>query len=306
MRKLFFVAAAIVAASLPDIASASLKVFACEPEWAALTQELAGKDVDIYTATTALQDPHQVQARPSLLARFRSADLAVCTGAELEIGWFPVLLSNGANPRIQPGKPGLFDASNYVQMLEVPSKLDRAEGDIHPYGNPHIQTDPRNIAKVAPALAQRLGELDPAHAEDYKKRAADFQQRWTAAIAKWETQAKPLQSVSVISHHKSWIYLYDWLGIKEVATLEPKPGLPPSAGHLQELVDVLKRQPARMIVRSAYEDSKASEFLSERSGLPAVELPFTVGADGADDLFKLYQISIDRLLAALKTGSLAK
>ena len=306
MRKLFFIAAATFAASFSNVASASLQVFACEPEWAALTQELAGKNVDIYTATGPLADPHQVQARPSLLAHFRSADLSVCTGAELEIGWFPVLLSNGANPRVQPGKPGLFEAYNDVKMLEVPSKLDRAEGDIHPYGNPHIQTDPRNIAKIAPDLAQRLEELDPAHADDYKKRAADFAQRWTAAIAKWEAQAKPLQGISVISHHKSWIYLYDWLGIKEVATLEPKPGLPPSAGHLQELVDVLKRQPARMIVRSAYEDSKASEFLSERSGLPAVELPFTVGADGADDLFKLFQVTVDRLLAALKTGPSAK
>src|SRR5438445_12502686 len=121
MRKLFLVAAAIFATSFTNVAVASLKVFACEPEWAALVQELAGKDVDVYTATGPLQDPHQVQARPSLLAHFRSADLAVCTGAELEIGWFPVLLSNGANPRVQPGKPGLFDASNYVRMLEVPS-----------------------------------------------------------------------------------------------------------------------------------------------------------------------------------------
>src|SRR5436190_14437982 len=137
MRKQFFVAAAICAAFVPSLASA-IDVFACEPEWAALVKEIAGKEADIYTATTAMQDPHQVQARPSLLAHYRSADLAVCTGAELEIGWFPVLLSNGGNSRLQPGRPGLFDAFNYVHMLEVPDKLDRAMGDIHPYGNPHI------------------------------------------------------------------------------------------------------------------------------------------------------------------------
>jgi zinc/manganese transport system substrate-binding protein len=299
MRKNIFVAAAFCAALFPTLASA-IDVFACEPEWAALVKEIAGKQADVYTATTALQDPHQVQARPSLLAHYRGADLAVCTGAELEIGWFPVLLANGANPRIQPGRPGLFEAFRYVQMLEVPARLDRAEGDIHPFGNPHIQTDPRNIAKVIAPLAQRLAELDPKHGDEYRKRAAEFEQRWNEAIQRWTESAKPLQGISVISHHRSWVYLYAWLGIREVATLEPKPGLPPSAAHLQQLTDVLKREPAKVIVRSAYEDAKPSEYLADRSGLPAVELPFTVGADGTDDLFKLYQVTVDRLLGALK------
>jgi zinc/manganese transport system substrate-binding protein len=296
MKKSLLVAALL---AIPGIAHA-IEVFACEPEWAALVKEIAGKEADVYMATTAMQDPHQVQARPSLLAHYRSADLAVCTGAELEIGWFPVLLSTGGNPRLQPGKPGLFEAFLHVKMLEVPAKFDRAEGDIHPYGNPHIQTDPRNIAKVIGPLTQRLAELDPKHAEEYRKRSADFEQRWNDAIVKWTAAARPLSGVPVISHHKSWVYLYDWLGIREVAQLEPKPGLPPRASHLQALLDVLKREPARMIVRSAYEDAKASEFLAERAGLPAIELPFTVGADGADDLFKLYQVTVDRLLGALK------
>jgi zinc/manganese transport system substrate-binding protein len=300
MRACLAFFAALVLAPLP--AAAALNVFACEPEWAALVKEIAGKDADVYTATTAMQDPHQVQARPSLLAHYRSADLAVCTGAELEIGWFPVLMSNGANPRIQPGKPGLFEAFQFVKMLEVPAHFDRAEGDIHPYGNPHVQTDPRNIGKVIAPLGQRLAELDAKHADEYRSRAADFDKRWNDAIAKWSEQAKPLGGVTVISHHKSWVYLYDWLGMKEIATLEPKPGLPPSAAHLEELLDIVKRQPVKMIVRSAYEDAKASEFLSERASIPAIELPFTVGADGADDLFKLYQVTIDRMLDALKKG----
>lgn len=300
MNKLLSIAAlgAALLCSLP--ASAALKVFACEPEWAALTTELGGSDVDVYAATTPLQDPHQVQARPSLIARFRGADLAVCTGAELEIGWFPILFQNGANPRIQPGKPGLFEAYTQVTMLEVPTKLDRAEGDIHPYGNPHIQTDPRTIAKVAPALSARLAEIDPAHAADYAKRGADFAARWNAAIAKWEAEAAPLKGTSVLSQHKSWIYLYDWLGIRETGTLEPKPGIPPSAAHLEELIDLQKRQPAKMIVYAAYQDSKAADFLSAKLGVPSVKLPFTVGAsEDAGDLFKLYDATIARLLAGL-------
>ena len=300
MRRILSVAALIAACFSMAPASAALKVFACEPEWAALTQELGGKNVDVYAATTALQDPHQVQARPSLIARFRSADLAVCTGAELEIGWFPLLFQNGANPRIQPGKLGLFEAYNYVTMLEVPTHLDRSEGDIHPYGNPHLQTDPHNIARIAVALTKRLAELDRDNAADYTARGQDFQQRWTLAIAKWEAQAAPLKGVAALSQHKSWNYLYDWLGIHETGTLEPKPGIPPSAAHLEDLIDLQKRTPAKLIVYAAYQDSKAADFLAQKAGIPAVKLPFTVGAtDDSGDLFKLFDATIARLLAGL-------
>jgi zinc/manganese transport system substrate-binding protein len=299
MRKLLSMAALLAASLVTLPASAALKIFACEPEWAALATELGGSNVEVYSATTPLQDPHQVQARPSLIARFRGADLAVCTGAELEIGWFPILFQNGANPRIQPGKPGLFEAYNSVTMLEVPTKLDRAEGDIHPYGNPHIQTDPRNIARIAPALSQRLAELDPAHVADYKARGDDFGKRWAAAIAKWEQQAAPLRGVAVLSQHKSWIYLYDWLGIRETGTLEPKPGIPPSPAHLEELIELQKHRPAKLIVYAAYQDPKAAEFLSAKLGIPAVQLPFTVGAtDDAGDLFKLFDSTVAQLLKA--------
>src|SRR5262252_9131061 len=141
---------------------AELNVFACEPEWAALASEIGGDKVSVFTATTAKQDPHQVQARPALIAQLRSADLVVCTGAELEIGWMPVLLRQASNGRVQPGSPGYFEAAQQVRPLDLPTRFDRAEGDIHPAGNPHIQTDPRNIATVAAALARRLSEIDPA------------------------------------------------------------------------------------------------------------------------------------------------
>jgi zinc/manganese transport system substrate-binding protein len=289
-------------ASMP--ASAALKIFACEPEWGALAKEIGGSDVDVYTATTAQQDPHQIQPRPSLLARFRQSDLSVCTGAELEIGWLPVLMQSAGNPKIQSGQPGYFEASSAVTMLEVPTHLDRADGDVHPYGNPHIQTDPRNIGKVAKALAQRLADLDGAHAADYAKRAADFDTRWNAAIAKWAAEAAPLKDQPVITYHKEWAYLFDWLGIKLVGTLEPKPGIPPSAAHLQELLNGLKTQPAKMILYSAYQDDRAATWLSDRAKLAAVQLPFTVGgAKGTDDLFGLYQVTVDKMLAGLKASA---
>jgi zinc/manganese transport system substrate-binding protein len=278
-------------------ASANLDIFACEPEWAALATELGGANVTTYSATTALQDPHQVQARPSLLAKARRADLAVCTGAELEIGWMPMIQHQAGNPKIQAGQPGYFQAADYVHMLEVPTRLDRSEGDINAMGNPHIQTDPRNFALVAKPLSERMAQLDPAHAEKYAANYQNFITRWNQAIGKWQQEAVPLKGLPIVVHHKSWTYLEDWLGLKEVATLEPKPGLPPSSAHLAEVLEKLKAQPAKMIIREAYQDPQASEWLSERAGIPAVMLPGTVGGTAeATDLFSLFDNTIHLLL----------
>jgi zinc/manganese transport system substrate-binding protein len=280
-------------------AHAALRVFACEPEWGALTQELGGNLVDVSVATSALQDPHQIQAKPSLIARARSADLVVCTGAELEIGWLPVLLQQSGNAKVQPGQSGNFAAADYVRKLDIPTQLDRAQGDVHAAGNPHIQTDPRNIALVANALGARLQQVDAAHAAQYAQHLADFAQRWQQALARWNAQAAPLRGVTVVSQHKAFVYLYDWLGMKEVAVLEPKPGVEPTASHLQEVLTQLKTTPARMTLYSAYQDPRAAEWLSKNAGVTAVKVPFTVGGtDGAKDLFGLYEDTLTRLLAA--------
>ena len=295
----FLVLMAVPMLLLAIPAQAALRVFACEPEWGALTQELGGTLVDVTVATNALQDPHQIQAKPSLIARARSADLVVCTGAELEIGWLPVLLQQSGNAKVQPGQPGNFAAADYVRKLDIPTQLDRAQGDVHAAGNPHIQTDPRNIALVAKALGARLQQVDAVHASEYAQRLADFSQRWQQAITKWSTQAAPLRGVSVVSQHKAFVYLYDWLGMKEVAVLEPKPGVEPTASHLQEVLTLLKTTPALMTLYSAYQDPRASEWLSKNAGVPAVKVPFTVGGtDGAKDLFGLYEDTVTRLLAA--------
>lgn len=295
-------AALTLAVSINAIpAAAALKIFACEPEWGALTQEIGGDKVDVYVATTALQDPHQIQARPSLIARVRNADMLVCTGAELEIGWLPLLLRQAGNARIQSGQPGNFAAAEFVHMLEVPTTLDRSEGDVHPFGNPHIQTDPRNIARVAIALSQRLAQVDQADAAYFAARQADFSKRWNAAIQRWQQQAAPLKGVAIVSQHKAWSYLEDWLGMKEVAVLEPKPGIPPSSTYLAEVLDHLRTQPARMVIRAAYQEGRPSEWLAQQAHIPAVELPFTVGGDAqAKNLFSLFDDTVQRLLKGLQ------
>ena len=293
---------ALLAAPLALLASpadAALRVFACEPEWGALAQELGGSLVEVSVATSALQDPHQIQAKPSLIARARNADLVVCTGAELEVGWLPILLQQSGNAKVQPGQPGNFAAADHVRKLDVPSQLDRSQGDVHAAGNPHIQTDPRNIALVATALGTRLQQVDPAHASEYAQRQADFAQRWQQAIVRWNAQAAPLKGLPVASQHKAFSYLYDWLGLKEVVVLEPKPGVEPSASHLQAVLSALKGTPVRMVLYAAYLDPRPSEWLSANGGIPAVKLPFTVGGtDGAKDLFGLFDDTLARLLAA--------
>ena len=290
------IAALCIAAWVP-MAQAALNVFATVPEWGALVTELGGDKVKVYVATNALQDPHHVEARPSLIARARSADLVVATGAELEVGWLPLVTQQAGNSKIQPGRPGYFEATSAVALVGKPVRLDRAEGDVHPQGDPHIQTDARNIGKVAGPLAAKLAELDPGNAAFYQERLKSFNDRWNAALAKWQQKAAPLKGVPVVVQHKAFTYLIDWLGMKEVAALEPKPGIEPTTAHLAEVLTILQKTPAKMVLRAAYQGDRPSQWIAERAHLNAVVLPFTVGGtEGAKDLFGLFDDTIDRLL----------
>jgi len=282
-------------------AQAAVNIFACESEWGALATEIGGDAVSVYVASTGRQDPHQIQARPSLIARARNADLVFCTGAELEVGWMPVVLRQAANGRIQSGSPGYLEAASVVAMKDIPQHLDRAEGDVHASGNPHIQTDPRNFLPVADVLASRLAEIDPANGILYKTRHDAFVAKWRAAIQRWESEAAPLKGMPIAVQHKSWVYLLDWLGLKDVVTLEPKPGVPPSSGYLAEVLAKVKASPVRMTIRAAYEDERPSQWLEQNAEVPAVELPFTVGgSDKAKDLFGLFDDTIDRLVKGVR------
>ncbi|NOR37567.1 MAG: zinc ABC transporter solute-binding protein [Woeseiaceae bacterium] len=267
---------------LPAGASA-LEVFACEPEWASLVSELAGDDVNVTVATTAFQDPHRLQAKPSLIAAIRKADLVVCTGADLEIGWLPLLLRRGGNPEI-------FMASDFVRKLEVPQVISRSQGDIHPQGNPHVHLDPRNIRRVAAALAEQLAEMDAKNAVAYNTRLADFQERWSDALATWDQRAMSLAGLEIASHHRSFSYLANWLGLDIVATIESKPGIPPSGAQLASLLERLNDNPPVVVIRTPYENEKPSLWLSERLSLPAIQLPYTISGNAAvTDLFTLFE-----------------
>lgn len=282
-------------------AQADLKVFATVPEWGALAKEIGGDKVRVYTATNAFQDPHRIEAKPSLLAQARQANLLVAAGADLEIGWLPLVLRDSGNSAIQNGRSGYFEASAFVNRLDVPATLDRAHGDVHAAGNPHTHLDPRNVLKVGEALTARMAELDAANAASYQAAFKTFASKWQVAIARWEKEAAPLKGMPVLVHHQSFVYLGHWLGLKEVGALEPKPGIEPTSGHLTGLLSRQQTAPARMVLRAAYQQEGPSQWIAGKTGIPAVLLPYTVGGTPeAGDLFGLYDDTIQRLLKGIR------
>ncbi len=253
-------------------ARADLQVFACEPEWAALAKSLGGDHLTIYTATTHQQDPHHIQARPSLIAKARRADLLICTGAELEIGWLPLLLRKSGNSKIQVGAPGHFIATDQVTLVGKPAVLDRSVGDVHAAGNPHIHLDPDRVLQVARGLTDTLVRLDSANQTSYQNGLEAFTADWQGNISRWRQQAAALKNKPIAAHHDGWPYLNDWLGLNQVALLEPRPGIPPSSTHLSGVLASLKRTPVDLVVYASYDDPRAARWLAEKTGIPAIEL----------------------------------
>jgi zinc/manganese transport system substrate-binding protein len=301
MKRLYAIATSLLLAVFVLPAHAALNVFATVPEWGALAQEIGADKVKIYNATHGLQDPHRIEAKPSLIAQARSAQLVLATGAELEIGWLPVVIRESGNARIQVGQPGYFEAARYVTMLEIPAVLDRAHGDVHAGGNPHIQTDPRNLLKIGEALTARLSEIDPVNAMAYQTNFQTFAGKLRSAITRWEKEAAPLKGVPILVQHKAFPYLQQWLGLKEVGSLEPKSGVEASSAYLAEVVARHAAQPAKFVIRPAYQYDAPSVWIAERTKIPAVALPFTIGGTPeAKDLFSLYDDTIRRLLKGLQ------
>lgn len=263
----------------PASSFAKLQIFACEPEWAALSAALAGDQADIFTATTALQDPHHIEARPSLIARMRNADLVVCSGAELETGWLPLLLRTSANPKVQLNQPGYFEAAMQVERLDIPAQLDRSAGDVHSQGNPHVHLDPHRLLKIGAALSARLQAIDADNADKYRQRLQQWNADFSRAIAQWEQQAASLRGKKVVVYHDNWKYLVEWLQLKQIATIEPRPGIPPSGADQKRLLEKLAADKPAAILVAAFENAKAAHWLGEKMQVPVIVLPFTAGGD---------------------------
>jgi zinc/manganese transport system substrate-binding protein len=278
---------------------AGIDVFACEPEWAALVKELGGDRLNVYSATTSMQDSHHIQARPSLIAKARRADLLVCSGAELESGWLPLLLRKSGNASIQPNQPGYFMAADYIEKRDVPEKLDRSMGDVHAEGNPHIHTSPENILLVADALYERLAEIDVENRADYLARYQSFEKLWKQSLEQWKAKAAVLSGVNIVTHHTYWTYLNEWAGMHVLATLEPVAGVSPSSSYLAKVKKQLSQQKPKMILHVSYVSDRPSQWLAEQTGSPVVALPATVDFQGGQTLSQWFDDVIQRLLAVI-------
>jgi zinc/manganese transport system substrate-binding protein len=301
MKRLLLIAATALALFQPLAARAAVNVFACEPEWAALAKEIGGDKVDVTAASSGTQDPHYVRAKPSLLGAMRKANLVFCTGAGLEAGYLPVLMQQAAPSSVQPGNPGYLMAANSIRLVGAPAKVDRAMGDVHPEGNPHIQTDPRNILAAAKPLAEHLGQIDPANAAYYQKRLSDFTAAWQPLVKKWQAGAVKLKGTPIVVYHDEWAYLNRWLGLSEIATLEVKPGVPPTPSHLQEVLSAAKSNGVKTIILAPFDDDEAARWLADQTGAKIVHLPFTVGGvNGTDTLEAVFDKTVSALAEAAK------
>ena len=283
---------------IPNLSYAIVNIFACEPEWESLAKEIGGEKVKTFSATHANQNPHYIRARPSLISKAVKADIIFCSGASLEVGWLPLLLQK-AKGSVQSGNDGYLMASEYVKVLEKTMVADRSMGDVHPEGNPHVHLNPHNISLIAKELTKRLELIDATNQSFYRSRLDNFILRWEEAINRWEKNSSDLKGMQVVIHHKTFSYLIDWLELTEVASLEVKPGIPPTASHLKGLLQQFKSKSPDVIIRTPFDPGDGSMWLSEKINTPAIIMPYTInGNDNSADLFALFENSINLLKGA--------
>jgi len=276
------VAAALsVAALLTSIASparATVNVVTTTEGLAAIAREVGGEKVKVTALSRGIQDPHFVDANPSLAVKLRNADLLVDVGMDLEIGWLPPLVIQSRNAAIQPGGARRLTAGTAVPPLDLPTgTIDRSQGDIHPSGNPHFLSDPRRVQLVAAAIAARLSEIDPGSAAYYQERLQSFRAKVAAAEKGWRDQLAPFAGRSVITQHKTLTYLLDWAGLQAAGYLEPKPGVAPPPSHVAGLAAIVKSAGVKGVLVESYYDARSANQLRDLTGVKVMVIPGDVG-----------------------------
>jgi zinc/manganese transport system substrate-binding protein len=286
-------------------ARADLKVATSLTDLASVAQFVGGKHVSAQSLCRGYEDPHFVPAKPSLMKAIQRADVFVSTGLELDSGWLPLVLPGSRNPKIQPGAKGFVDGSQGVDVLEKPvGTVSRAEGDIHPLGNPHYYADPKSLEVVASHLADVFSELDPANAADYAANAKAFQEKMEASLARWEQVMAPYKGATVVTYHKNFVYFADRFGLKLFGTVEPKPGIPPSPHYISELAQKMKKEGVKAVLYQPYYNADASNKMAKLAGGVAVEIATEVGGlPGTDDVFSKFDVLVSSVAGALSGKS---
>jgi zinc/manganese transport system substrate-binding protein len=280
-------------------AEAKLRVVASIETLADLCRQVGGDRVEVTSLSRGYQDPHFIEAKPSLVLTLNRADALVTVGLDLEIGWLPPLVRESRNARIQRGQPGYIEASGAIKpedIPNIPADQLRAMGDIHPLGNPHFWIPPDNARAIARLLAKRLAALDAGGAGAYDAALAAFEKRLDAKTKEWDKAAAPLKGAAVVTYHKSWSYVASWLGLREVGYIEPKPGIPPTANHTAQLVALMRSSNVRLVIVESFYPPNLARFVADNGHARLVGLPSDVGATPA---IKTYFDLVDALIAAL-------
>jgi ABC-type Zn uptake system ZnuABC Zn-binding protein ZnuA len=308
MKRFITLAAALVAffAAAPVRAAGPLNVVTTTQDSASIAQEVGGDKIKVTPLAKGYQDPHFVEAKPSFVLILNKANLLIVVGRDLEIGWLPPLITQSRNPKIQPGAEGYLDPSNSAKILEMPTgSITRAEGDVHPLGNPHYWLDPDNGRRMAKAIEAKLSAMDPPNAAYYAQREEDFEKRLTAAEQRWKAQMAPYKGLKVVTYHRSWANFADAFGLNVIGYVEPKPGIPPTPQHTLDVINAMKAQNVKVIMVEPYFDTKTPNSIASNTGAKVLVIPPSVGGiPAASDYFKLFDTDIAMLVDAVKaTGA---
>jgi len=290
--------------SVPAAAAKKLYVVTSTTDMAALAQEVGGDKISVESIARGYQDPHFVEAKPSFLLKLRQADLLITVGLQLEIGWLPPLITQSGNPRIQVGANGYLDASQFAEILEIPSgTITRAMGDVHPLGNPHYWLDPENGRRVAKGVAAKLADLDPADSAYFQQQFQDFDKRLSAAEQKWDADMKPYRGRKVVTYHNSLPNFAKHFSLDVIGYVEPRPGIPPTPSHTFDLIGLMKRESCRIVMVEPYFDLKTPNSIASQTGGRVVQyLPSVGGEKQVDNYFKLFDYDIDLLIRSFQAA----
>ncbi|MBU4376644.1 MAG: metal ABC transporter substrate-binding protein [Candidatus Omnitrophica bacterium] len=303
MRKLFFMLILLLGLASAAHADDKIRILTTTSDLKSIAEYIGGNKVEVDSLAKGYQDPHFVEAKPSFMLKAKKADLFIRAGLELEIGYEELIIDGSRNPKIRFGQPGHLDASEGVYLLEVPTttKVDRSMGDVHPMGNPHYWLDPLNVKIVASNIANRLSELSPENESYFKKNLAEFNKKMDEKMVEWQEKLKPFKGQQIAIYHRSWPYFADRFGLKIGCELEPKPGIPPSPGHLKEVIEIIKERNINAILMEVFYDEKPAKFVSQQTGAKVVIVPNSVGGTKeAKDYFSLIDIIVEDLTGALK------
>jgi ABC-type Zn uptake system ZnuABC Zn-binding protein ZnuA len=290
----------LVAAAGLTHAAGKLNVVAATEDLASIAAEVGGDRITAESIAKGYQDPHFVEPKPSFLLKLQKADLLLTVGLQLEIGWLPPLITQSRNPRIQVGAAGYFDTSQFCKILEIPTgQVTRAEGDVHPLGNPHYWLDPENGRRIAKALQNKFSEMRPADAAYFAQREADFEKRLTEAEKRWDAQMAPYRGRKVVTYHRSWPNFCERFGLVVADYVEPKPGIPPTPSHTFDLINTMKRENIKLILVEPYFDLRAPNSIAQSvGGTVAVLMPSVGGVKEITDYFKLFDYDINLLVSS--------